>query len=43
MTNEEMKAVLMHQPFGAGIYMPFRLKMYHDGIVTEYAFDCSNP
>jgi len=23
--------------------MPFRMKAYHDGIITEYLFDCSDP
>ena len=42
MTNQEMKAVLQHQPFGAGIYITFRLKAYHSGIVTEDEFQCSS-
>ena len=42
MTNDEMKAVLQHQPFGAAIFIPFRLKAYHSGIVTEDEFQCSD-
>ena len=41
MKNEEMKAVLQHQPFGASMYMPISLKSYREGIVTEDYFHCS--
>lgn len=42
-SDSELKSLLTKHPVGAAVWMPGRMKAYHDGIITERDFFCSDP